>query len=165
MRAARFHLRRLLVVAHERVGLRVPDVVFLRAGLADPPRLDPLEAAGALNRGIRSVAPGREINVIGRAIESYARRFGYGVVRDFTGHGIGRSFHSGLIIPHYDAAPSYDTVIEPGMTFTIEPMLNLGSEEWDMWADDWTVVTVDGKAVSVQIGMNLTIVGSKDAER
>ena len=76
-------------------------------------------------------------------VKSYARRFGYGVVRDFTGHGIGRSFHSGLVIPHYDAAPSYDTVIEPGMTFTIEPMLNLGTEAWEMWDDDWTVVTAD----------------------
>ena len=56
-------------------------------------------------RGIKAAIPGREINVIGRVIQSYARRFGYGVVRDFTGHGIGRTFHSGLVIPHYDAAP------------------------------------------------------------
>ena len=99
----------------------------------------------AMMRGIKAAVPGRQVNVIGRVIESYAKRFGYGVVRDFTGHGIGRSFHSGLIIPHYDAAPSYDTVIEPGMTFTIEPMLNLGSDGWDMWDDDWTVVTRDRK--------------------
>ena len=97
----------------------------------------------AMMRGIRAAVPGRQVNVIGRVIESYAKRFGYGVVRDFTGHGIGRSFHSGLIIPHYDAAPSYDTVIEPGMTFTVEPMLNLGTESWEMWEDDWTVVTAD----------------------
>src|SRR5690606_21105892 len=95
----------------------------------------------ALNRGIKAVAPGRQINVIGRAIESYARRFGYGVVRDFTGHGVGTAFHSGLIIPHYDAAPEHDTVMEPGMVFTIEPMLTLGTPEqpgtteWDEWAD------------------------------
>src|SRR5690349_14204670 len=97
----------------------------------------------AMMRGIRAALPGREINVIGRVIQSYARRFGYGVVRDFTGHGIGRMFHSGLIIPHYDAAPAYSTLIEPGMTFTIEPMLNLGTHEWEMWDDDWTVVTKD----------------------
>ncbi|MHA7263859.1 type I methionyl aminopeptidase [Arthrobacter sp. TMN-37] len=97
----------------------------------------------ALNRAIRAVAPGREINVIGRAIESYARRFGYGVVRDFTGHGVGEAFHTGLIIPHYDAAPAYNRVIETGMVFTIEPMLTLGTIEWDMWPDDWTVVTRD----------------------
>jgi methionyl aminopeptidase len=99
----------------------------------------------AMMRGIKAVRPGREINVIGRVIESYARRFGYGVVRDFTGHGIGTSFHSGLIVPHYDAAPAYDTVIETGMTFTIEPMLNLGTPDWRMWEDGWTVVTGDGR--------------------
>lgn len=99
----------------------------------------------SLNRAIRAVAPGREINVIGRTIESYAKRFGYGVVRDFTGHGVGEAFHTGLIIPHYDAAPAYNTVMETGMVFTIEPMLTLGTVDWDMWADDWTVVTRDHK--------------------
>ncbi len=97
----------------------------------------------ALQRGINAVAPGREINIIGRVISSFARRFGYGVVRDFTGHGIGEAFHSGLIIPHYDAAPAYNTVMQAGMTFTIEPMLNAGTHEWDMWDDGWTVVTRD----------------------
>ncbi|MFQ4150453.1 type I methionyl aminopeptidase [Arthrobacter sp. LAPM80] len=99
----------------------------------------------SLNRAIRAVAPGREINVIGRTIASYAKRFGYGVVRDFTGHGVGEAFHTGLIIPHYDAAPAYNTVLAEGMVFTIEPMLTLGTIEWDMWADDWTVVTRDRK--------------------
>ena len=97
----------------------------------------------ALRRGINAVRPGRELNVIGRVIESYARRFGMGVVRDYTGHGIGPAFHSGLIVPHYDAAPDYAIPLEPGMTFTIEPMLNLGTHEWTMWDDDWTVVTAD----------------------
>ncbi len=99
----------------------------------------------SLNRAIRAVAPGREINVIGRTISAYAKRFGYGVVRDFTGHGVGEAFHTGLIIPHYDAAPAYNTVLSEGMVFTIEPMLTLGAIEWDMWADDWTVVTRDRK--------------------
>ncbi|MDQ1574312.1 MAG: methionyl aminopeptidase [Actinomycetota bacterium] len=97
----------------------------------------------AMNRGIKSVAPGREVNVIGRAIESYARRFGYGVVRDFTGHGVGEAFHSGLVIPHYDAAPRFNDIMEVGMVFTIEPMLTLGGYSWDQWADDWTVTTRD----------------------
>ncbi len=87
--------------------------------------------------------PGRPINVIGRVIESYARRFGYGVVRDFTGHGIGTAFHSGLVIPHYDD-PRADTVMLPGMTFTIEPMLTLGGFGHRMWRDGWTAVTADG---------------------
>ncbi|MGZ8770394.1 MAG: type I methionyl aminopeptidase [Aeromicrobium sp.] len=96
----------------------------------------------ATMRAIRTVKPGRQINVIGRVIESYAKRFGYGVVRDFTGHGVGPAFHDGLIIPHYDD-PRFDTVIKTGMTFTIEPMLTLGTAEWDMWEDGWTVTTQD----------------------
>jgi len=96
----------------------------------------------SLNRAIKAVKPGRQINIIGRVIEAYAKRFGYGVVRDFTGHGINSSFHSGLIIPHYDS-PHATTVIQPGMTFTIEPMLTLGTHEYDMWDDGWTVVTKD----------------------
>ena len=98
----------------------------------------------AMMRGIRAVAPGRPINAIGRVIEAYAKRFGYGVVRDFTGHGIGRSFHSGLVVLHYDE-PSVTTELEPGMTFTIEPMINLGTIEYDIWPDNWTVTTKDRK--------------------
>jgi methionyl aminopeptidase len=101
----------------------------------------------AMMRGIRAALPGREVNIIGRAIEAYAKRFGYGVVQDFTGHGVGTSFHTGLIIPHYDA-PEYNTLIEPGMVFTVEPMINLGTHEWEMWQDDWTVVTKDRKATA-----------------
>ncbi|MEZ0093793.1 type I methionyl aminopeptidase [Streptacidiphilus sp. EB129] len=98
----------------------------------------------ATRRGIAAVKPGRQINIIGRVIESYAKRFGYGVVRDFTGHGINTSFHSGLIVPHYDA-PHATTVIRPGMTFTIEPMLTLGTYQHEVWSDGWTVVTKDRK--------------------
>lgn len=98
----------------------------------------------ATRRAIKAVAPGRPISVIGRVIESYARRFGYGVVRDFTGHGIGTAFHTGLIVPHYDD-PHHDTMLEVGMTFTIEPMITLGSYDYDIWADTWTVVTKDRK--------------------
>ena len=97
----------------------------------------------AMMRAIKAVKPGRQINVIGRVIESYAKRFDYGVVRDFTGHGVGEAFHSGLIVPHYDAAPSYDTIMEVGMVFTIEPMLTLGTFEWEQWDDEWTVLTKD----------------------
>lgn len=101
------------------------------------------DTRAALDRGIRAAMPGRQVNIIGRAIESYAKRFGYGVVRDFTGHGVGTSFHTGLVIPHYDSAPEYSDLIRPGMVFTIEPMLTLGTHEWDMWSDGWTVVTRD----------------------
>jgi methionyl aminopeptidase len=98
----------------------------------------------SLDRAIKAVRPGRQINVIGRVIESYAKRFGYGVVRDFTGHGISTAFHTGLIIPHYDD-PYATLVIQPGMTFTIEPMLTLGTTDYDMWPDKWTAVTRDRK--------------------
>ena len=120
------------------------DATFCVGAVSEEARLLVERTHEAMMRGIKAVAPGRQINVIGRVIESYAKRFGYGVVRDFTGHGIGTSFHSGLIVPHYDA-PMYDDEIQVGMTFTIEPMLNLGTHEWDMWDDDWTVVTADGR--------------------
>ncbi|KRE53751.1 type I methionyl aminopeptidase [Phycicoccus sp. Soil748] len=119
------------------------DATYLVGDVDEESRLLVERTREAMMRGIKAAVPGREINIIGRVIQSYAKRFGYGVVRDFTGHGIGRSFHSGLVIPHYDAAPSYATVIEPGMTFTIEPMLNLGTPDWEMWDDGWTVVTKD----------------------
>jgi methionyl aminopeptidase len=110
----------------------------------------------AMNRGIKAVKPGREVNVIGRAIEAYANRFGYGVVRDFTGHGVGKEFHSGLIIPHYDASPAHNDIIEEGMVFTIEPMLTLGSIAWDLWSDGWTVTTKD-KSLSAQFEHTLVV--------
>jgi len=113
------------------VGDVAPDVV----DLVDRTR-------EATRRAIKAVAPGRPISVIGRVIESYARRFGYGVVRDFTGHGIGTSFHSGLVIPHYDD-PQLATPLEVGMTFTIEPMITLGTYDYEIWGDEWTVVTKD----------------------
>lgn len=97
----------------------------------------------ARDRGVKAVRPGRQINVIGRVIEAYTARFGYGVVRDYTGHGVHTAFHSGLVIPHYDS-PHHDTVMEVGMTFTIEPMLTLGDQANHQWDDGWTVVTNDG---------------------
>lgn len=121
------------------------NATFLAGDVDEESRLLVERTREALERAIRAVKPGREINVIGRVIEKYAARFGYGVVRDYTGHGVGPAFHTGLVVPHYDAAPMYDTVIEPGMVFTIEPMLNLGTPDWVMWDDDWTVVTADGR--------------------
>ncbi len=129
---------------------------FIAGTASEDARLLVERTQEALTRGIKAVAPGRQINVIGRAIEAYAKRFGYGVVRDFTGHGVGRSFHSGLIVPHYDAAPDYATVMEVGMVFTIEPMLTLGTIDWDLWADDWTVTTKD-KQLSAQFEHTLVV--------
>jgi methionyl aminopeptidase len=120
------------------------NATFLVGDVDEESRLLVERTHEATMRGIRAVKPGRALNVIGRVIESYARRFGYGVVRDFTGHGIGTAFHTGLVVPHYDD-PSAVTVMAPGMTFTVEPMITLGTYEWDMWDDGWTVVTKDRK--------------------
>ena len=149
------------------------DATFLVGNVNEEDRLLVERTREALERAIRAVRPGRPISVIGRVIESYARRFGYGVVRDFTGHGIGPAFHSGLIVPHYDD-PAATTVMEPGMTFTIEPMLNLGTHEWEMWEDGWTVVTKDRRRsaqfehtlVVTDTGAEiLTLAGAGDEER
>ncbi len=120
------------------------DATYLVGEVDEESRLLVERTREALARAIKAVRPGRRLNVIGRVIESYAKRFGYGVVRDFTGHGIGTTFHSGLIVPHYDDSGA-STLIEPGMTFTIEPMLTLGTIEYDVWPDKWTVVTRDRK--------------------
>jgi methionyl aminopeptidase len=118
------------------------NATFLAGDVSEEDRLLVERTREATARAIKAVRPGRELNVVGRVIESYAKRFGYGVVRDFTGHGIGRSFHSGLVVLHYDE-PSVQTVLEPGMTFTIEPMITLGGIDYDIWDDGWTVVTKD----------------------
>ncbi|MBF6089652.1 type I methionyl aminopeptidase [Nocardia cyriacigeorgica] len=117
---------------------------FLAGDVDEEVRLLVERTEEATMRAIKAVRPGRALNVIGRVIESYANRFGYGVVRDFTGHGVGPTFHSGLVILHYDQ-PAVDSVIEPGMTFTIEPMINLGGIDYEIWDDGWTVVTKDRK--------------------
>ncbi len=92
--------------------------------------------------GIREVKPGNQIRDIGRAIERHATKRGYGVVREFVGHGLGRQFHTFPNVPHfYD--PEATTAIQPGMTFTIEPMITIGAIESEVWDDGWTAVTAD----------------------
>ncbi len=134
------------------------DATYLVGDVDEESRLLVERTEEALARAIKAVAPGRQINVIGRVIEAYARRFGYGVVRDFTGHGIGAAFHSGLVIPHYDD-PGSVTVMETGMTFTIEPMLTLGTVDYTIWEDGWTVVTAD-KQRSAQFEHTLLVTDS-----
>lgn len=96
----------------------------------------------AMHAGIAVVRPEARVFEIGRAIEQSVAPFGYGVVREFIGHGIGDQFHTSLQIPHYHD-PRNDTVLLPGMTFTIEPMINRGGPRLDMWDDGWTVATRD----------------------
>jgi len=98
----------------------------------------------SLERGIDAVRPGRPLSDIGRAIQEHAEGNRFGVVRSFIGHGIGETFHTDLAILHY-YDPRARTVMEPGMVFTIEPMITVGDWRHRMWKDDWTAVTVDGR--------------------
>src|SRR4249919_1783388 len=120
------------------------NATFLAGDVSEEHRLLVERTHEATMRAIKAVKPGRALSIVGRVIESYANRFGYNVVRDFTGHGIGTTFHNGLVVLHYDQ-PAVETVLEPGMTFTIEPMINLGALDYEIWDDDWTVATKDKK--------------------
>lgn len=120
------------------------NATFLAGNVSEEHRLLVERTKEATMRGIRAAKPGREINVIGRVIEVYAKRFGYSVVRDFTGHGVGPTFHNGLVVLHYDS-DAYTDVLTPGMTLTIEPMINLGGLDYDIWDDGWTVANRDKK--------------------
>jgi methionyl aminopeptidase len=103
-----------------------------------------LATRDALHAGISVVKPGVRVNEIGRAIEASVAGMGYGVIREFIGHGIGDQFHTSLQIPHY-YDPRHRVVLEEGMTFTIEPMITIGSPALYVWDDDWTAVTVSGQ--------------------
>jgi len=120
------------------------NATFLAGEVSEEARLLVERTREATLRAIKAVRPGRQLNVIGRVIESYAKRFGYGVVRDFTGHGVGPAFHTAPTVLHYEE-PAVETLIEEGMTFTIEPMITLGTIDYDIWSDDWTVTTKDKK--------------------
>jgi methionyl aminopeptidase len=96
-----------------------------------------------LEQGIGAVAPGVPISDIGRAIETHAHAAGFHVVRAFVGHGIGEVFHGPPQVPHYYER-SLTTLLEPGMVFTIEPMITMGSIQPVIWPDGWTAVTSDG---------------------
>jgi methionyl aminopeptidase len=102
----------------------------------------------SLMRGIEAVKPGNTFGDIGHAIQSYVESHRMSVVRDFCGHGLGRVFHAPPNVVHY-GRPGTGAVLEPGMFFTIEPMVNLGRPETKTLADDWTAVTRD-KSLSAQ---------------
>src|SRR5215469_2260129 len=120
------------------------NATYLAGDVSEEARLLVERTREATMRAIKAVRPGRQLNVIGRVIEAYAKRFGYGVVRDFTGHGVGPYFHGTPTVLHYEE-PAITTEIKAGMTFTIEPMITLGTIEYDIWDDGWTVTTKDRK--------------------
>jgi len=108
-----------------------------------------------LMRGIDAARPGNSLGDIGYAIQSYAESFRYAVVRDFTGHGLGQSFHCAPTVLHY-GVPNDGLRLQPGMIFTIEPMINAGRHETKILADGWTAVTRD-KSLSAQFEHSIGI--------
>jgi methionyl aminopeptidase len=98
-----------------------------------------------LEFGIQAARVGNRIGDIGWAVQQHAEKFGYGIVRDYTGHGIGRAMHEAPQIPNH-GRPGTKEKIRAGYCFAIEPMLNLGTAETRTLSDKWTVVTVDGNA-------------------
>ncbi len=120
------------------------NATFLCGDVDEPSRRLVEVTRECRDRGIAAVVPGRPISDIGQAIEEHAHAHGYGVVRTFVGHGIGGQFHMPPTVPHY-YVPEATTVMEPGMTFTIEPMITVGTWREKMWDNGWTAVTADGR--------------------
>ena len=104
-------------------------------------------AREALERAVAAMAPGVRLSAVSQAIQTCAESRGYSVVRQFTGHGIGREMHEDPQVPNYvsDALLKNDVVLEPGLVLAIEPMLNLGAKDVKVKKNKWTVVTRDGK--------------------
>lgn len=97
-----------------------------------------------LHLGIAQCHPNKKVGDIGHAVQTHAEKFGYGIVRDYTGHGIGRNMHEAPQIPNYGRAGTRER-IRAGYCFAIEPMINMGTQETKTLSDKWTVVTKDGK--------------------
>ena len=110
-----------------------------------------------LERAIRACVPGNRLGDIGAAVEGYAERHGFGVVRDFVGHGIGRKMHEAPSVPNF-GSPGSGMKLRPGMVLALEPMLNAGNGEVDLLDDDWTVVTSDG-SLSAHVEHTVAITG------
>ena len=109
----------------------------------------------ALFVGIEAVKPGGFFGDIGKAIQSFVEKKGYSIVRDYCGHGIGKKFHDNPVIVHYDSGEKGEQIL-PGMFFTIEPMINVGSYKTKVLKDGWTAVTVD-KSLSAQFEHTIAV--------
>lgn len=97
----------------------------------------------SLFRGIAAAAPGNRVGDIGHAVQSWVEKEGYGVVRDFVGHGVGFELHEAPEVPNY-GSPGRGARLMPGMTLAIEPMINQGTAQVEIRPDGWTVKTRDG---------------------
>ena len=112
----------------------------------------------AMWRGIEEVKPGATLGDIGYAIQSFAEKKGYSIVRDFCGHGIGRVFHDSPSVLHY-GKKNEGIVLKEGMFFTIEPMINIGKHDVKILSDGWTAVTRD-KSLSAQFEHTIAVLGN-----
>ncbi len=115
-------------------------------------------ARECLRLGLQQARPGNTLNHIGGAIQTYAEAQGCSVVREYTGHGVGLDFHEGPSVPHFRCQWG-EVPLVPGMTLTVEPMINLGRREVRVLDDEWTVVTRDG-SLSAQFEQTIVITGS-----
>lgn len=113
----------------------------------------------ALHAGIAQARAGQHLTDISHAIQTHAERFGYGVVRQYVGHGVGRNMHEEPQVPNFGPAHR-GPILRPGMTLAIEPMLNLGTEETVVKPDNWTVVTQDGK-ISAHFEHTIAVTGAE----
>jgi methionyl aminopeptidase len=146
------------------IGLRLDgwcgDACMTYAIGAVPPKVQQLldVTQEALARGIDAAQPGARLTNIGAAIQTYVERFGFSVVREWGGHGVGRSLHEAPSVPHVGPA-GRGPRLRPGMVFTIEPMINVGGPAWELLDDGWTVVTRDG-SLSAQFEHTIAITDS-----
>lgn len=101
------------------------------------------DTKASLHAGIAAAQPGQRVGDIGAAVQGYAEPLGYGVVRGFVGHGVGRHLHEDPQVPNY-GEPGKGALLRPGMCICIEPMLNIGAQDATILDDNWTVVTADG---------------------
>ena len=120
--------------------------VTIPVGRVPPERLRLMETAReCLESAIRAMGPGVRVSVVSAAVQTLAESRGYGVVRDYAGHGIGTRLHEEPQVPNYvdDATRSHDVILRPGMVICVEPMVNMGCAEVEVLSDGWTVVTRD----------------------
>jgi methionyl aminopeptidase len=123
--------------------------------IAEPARKLLCATLEAQRRAVAAVRPGARVGDVGHAIQSYVEPLGFSVVRDFVGHGVGRRFHEEPQVLHY-GAPGTGTRLQPGLTFTIEPMINAGAPDIEMLADGWTALTAD-RSLSAQYEHTLEV--------
>lgn len=120
------------------------SAVTIGVGTISPEAARLLEVTeAALWEAIRQARPGRKLGDVGHAVEDYATKRGYSVVRQYVGHGIGREMHEDPQVPNY-GVPRKGPPLRPGMVLAIEPMLNTGTAETKVLPDNWTVITADG---------------------